>query len=42
MLNRTPDLDRLKAQKDKLPHFSDVGSGDWFYGAIMEASFDRP
>lgn len=42
MLNRTPDLDRLKAQKDKLPHFSDVGPGDWFYSAIMEASFDRP
>ena len=42
MLNRTPDLDRLKAQKDKLPHFSDVGPGDWFYGAIMEAGFDRP
>ena len=42
MLNRTPDLDRLKAQKDKLPHFSDVAPGDWFYGAIMEASFDRP
>ena len=42
MLNRAPDLDRLKAQKDKLTRFSDVGPGDWFYGAIMEASFDRP
>ena len=42
MLNRTPDLDQLKAQKDKLTRFSDVGPGDWFYGAIMEAGFDRP
>ncbi|SDD38827.1 S-layer homology domain-containing protein [Peptococcus niger] len=42
MLNRTPDLDRLKAHTADLPQFNDVGSGDWFYGAIMEAGFDRP
>ena len=42
MLNRTPDLDRLKAYTADLPQYNDVAPGDWFYGAIMEASFDRP
>ena len=42
MLNRTPDLDRLKAHTADLPQYNDVGPGDWFYGAIMEAGFDRP
>ncbi len=42
MLNRTPDFDRLKAYTADLPQYNDVAPGDWFYGAIMEASFDRP
>ena len=38
MLNRTPDFDRFKAHTADLPQFSDVQPGDWFYGAIMEAT----
>ena len=38
MLNRTLNLDRLKAHNDAVIHFSDVSAGAWYFEAVMEAT----